>query len=160
MEFFLATVCTSTKNKDCDLIVGLPTPPPKMDDIYSTLNVNKDDKIQASVIGPFFRKSKLPSTALSKIWTLCDVDEKGFLTKSETYKALDLVLMEQKKSGIIGSDNRLPVFHFNESGNSEMDALAKQFAKLEPKDGKINGSTTKTIMKASNLSVDKLRPIL
>uniref|UniRef100_A0A914HI37 DNA polymerase epsilon subunit 3 n=1 Tax=Globodera rostochiensis TaxID=31243 RepID=A0A914HI37_GLORO len=58
------------------------------------------------VILDFFRKSSLDDLTLSKIWSLCDVNEDGFLNLAEFVSAMHLIVLHIK--GSVPIPSRLP----------------------------------------------------
>ncbi|KAI3422281.1 hypothetical protein GPALN_012807 [Globodera pallida] len=59
-----------------------------------------------SVVLDFFRKSSLDDLTLSKIWSLCDVNEDGFLNLAEFVSAMHLIVLHIK--GSVPIPSRLP----------------------------------------------------
>jgi len=74
------------------------------DEIFQTCNPI-DDKISGSEAKKYLVKSKLPNTALAKIWRLADYDKDGALTDEEFALACHLVRIKQDKKEL---PNTLP----------------------------------------------------
>ena len=63
-------------------------------------NTDNDGKLTGADAVAFFERSGLPRPTLAKVWTLADAGRRGFLDKKSFAKAMELIGIAQRSSGV------------------------------------------------------------
>ncbi|CAL1284677.1 unnamed protein product [Larinioides sclopetarius] len=124
----------------------------KFDELFHTLDTDKDGFVTGLDVKDTFLKSGLPQTALAHIWNLCDIKQNGKLN-SEQF-ALAMYLVQQKIQGLevpatlypemipptlrpkpsadVPQDVPLPVASdLDSSGSKELDMISSEIKELQ-----------------------------
>lgn len=124
----------------------------KFDEMFHTLDTDKDGFVTGLDVKDTFLKSGLPQTVLAHIWNLCDIKQNGKLN-SEQF-ALAMYLVQQKIQGIevpatlysemipptlrpkpssdISQDVPLPITSdLDSSGSKELDMISSEIKELQ-----------------------------
>ncbi|GFU29605.1 epidermal growth factor receptor substrate 15-like 1 [Nephila pilipes] len=124
----------------------------KFDEMFHTLDTDKDGFVTGLDVKDTFLKSGLPQTVLAHIWNLCDIKQNGKLN-SEQF-ALAMYLVQQKIQGIeapatlysemipptlrpkpssdISQDVPLPIAaDLDSSGSKELDMISTEIKELQ-----------------------------